>query len=98
MLGSLKRLHDLSLTSLAFHLQDWLLGCLCLLSEDGLCLTTKTFLFYTVSAVTLTNWVLLTLLVQGYLEFVVAIALRAVSPAGLWDIHHSMVGNSSIKF
>lgn len=71
----------------AFHTEHNFLGGLSLLSEDGLRLTTETFLFTIVTTTTLGCLSLLGLLVLRNLVHLVYLALLAVGTALLGHVH-----------
>lgn len=78
-LATLNGAESSSLAGGAFELKSNLLGSLCLLSEDGLGLTSETFLLGIISSLTLSNSRGLTGLVLGNLVNGVFVAFRAVS-------------------
>lgn len=90
MLAALKSLLDLVAADGALESEDHLLGCLCLLVEHGLSLTTKTLLLAVVTTLTLSVDAVLALLVLGDLVGSVLSALLrgAESVLGLGDGNH----------
>ena len=87
-LTALEWKHSLAFALGALDLQDDLLGCLGLLSEDGLSLTTETLLLGIVTSLTLSDKGSLTSLVLGYLMAGMLLASLAIGVSRLWNADH----------
>ena len=72
----------------ALKLEHNLLGVLSLLPENGLGLTTKTFLLHIISSLSLGDERVLALLILRYLVDSVLLGLPAVGSLRLWNMHH----------
>jgi len=86
-LGSSEELASSNLANSALKSEGDLLGLLRLLSEDGLGLTTEPRLLSSVASSTLGLFRVLALLVLRNLEFLVLLAVPAVSHFGLGSMH-----------
>jgi len=87
-LATLEWEHSLALALSALDLQDDLLCCLGLLSEDWLSLTTETLLLGIVSSLTLSDKGSLTSLVLGNFVTRVLLASLAIGVSCLWNADH----------
>ena len=87
-LASLDHTEALCLALGALELEHDLLGVLCLLSEDGLGLSTETLLFHIISSLTSGSKGILSFLVLGNLVDSMLLELSAVSSHRLWDMYH----------
>ena len=87
-LASLDHTEALCLALGALELEHDLLGVLCLLSEDGLGLSTETLLLHVISSLTLSSLGGLTSLVLGDFVSGMLLELPAISSNRLWDMHH----------
>ena len=72
----------------ALELEHNLFGLLCLLSENGLGLSSKSLLFHIVTSLTLGGQGSLTSLVLGNFLDGVALCLSAVRSNSLWNVDH----------
>tara|TARA_B100000780_G_C20706294_1_gene280820 strand:- start:125 stop:493 length:369 start_codon:yes stop_codon:yes gene_type:complete len=86
--ASLDDLVGFGLGDSAFKLEDDLLGVLCLLPENGLGLTTETFLLHIISSLSLGDERVLALLILRYLVHSVLLGLPAEGSLRLWNMHH----------
>ena len=87
-LGSLDDSVALGFGLSVFKLEHNLLGLLCLLSENGLGLSTKAFLFHIVSPLSLGGEGIFAFFVLSDFVNSVAFCLPAVSSNLLWDMYH----------
>merc|ERR1719158_559071 len=78
----------LPLAGRALDPEHWLLGSLCLLTQDGLGLTSEALLLAVVSPPALSLLRFCRLLILGHLEFLVLVAFCTEGVPGLWDINH----------
>lgn len=97
-LAATEHLASSSLALGAFESKSDLLGLLGLLSEDGLCLSTETLLLRLITAGTLGETSLLTLLVLSHLVFSVILALLAVRILRLRGMHLFPPNKHSVRF
>ena len=86
--ASLDDLEGFGLGLSALKLEHDLLGVLSLLPENGLGLTTETFLLHIISSLSLGDERVLALLILRYLVDSVLLGLPAVGSLGLWNMHH----------
>lgn len=97
-LATLDRVQSSSLACTAFELENNLLGSLGLLSEDGLGLTSVSFLFGIISSLSLSDGGVLTFLVLRHLVNLMLFAFTTVSSFRFGSVHLKDERNEMLPF